>query len=129
LKEKGGKILSVGKEVETNQPLLSVFAEVNEGVQMPEGSFTEVQLAVGKGIKSAVIPVSALLEDYGKYTVIVQRSGESFERRNVIIGQQNGSEVEIMEGLRPGEVVVAKGAYQVKMASMSGQAPAHGHAH
>ncbi len=34
LNEQAGKILSVGKEVESNQPLISVFAEVNEGVEM-----------------------------------------------------------------------------------------------
>lgn len=129
LNEKGGKILSVDKEVEANQPLISVFAEVNEGVEMPEGSFTEAQLAVGSAMESLVIPVSCLMEDYGNYSVIVQLSGESFERRNVTLGKRNGSEVEIIKGLSFGEVVVTKGAYQVKMASMSGQAPAHGHAH
>lgn len=129
LNEKGGKILSVGKEVEADQPLISVFAEVNEGVEMPEGSFTEAQLAVGAATESLVVPVSCLMEDYGNYSVIVQLSGESFERRNVTIGKRNGSEAEITTGLSLGEVVVTKGAYQVKMASMSGQAPAHGHAH
>ncbi|GMQ28080.1 efflux RND transporter periplasmic adaptor subunit [Algoriphagus confluentis] len=129
LKAKGGKILSVGKEVESDQPLLSVFAEVNEGVEMPEGSFTEAQLAVGNPILRTVIPVAALLEDYGQYAVIVQLSGESFERRNIQIDKKNGSEVEVLTGLKSGEVVVTQGAYQVKMASMSGQAPAHGHAH
>ncbi|MEO9477897.1 MAG: efflux RND transporter periplasmic adaptor subunit [Cyclobacteriaceae bacterium] len=129
LNEKGGKIISVGKEVEPNQPLISVFAEVNEGVEMLEGSFTEAQLAVGSAVESLVIPVSSLLEDYGNYSVIVQLSGESFERRNVTLGKRNGSEVEVLNGLSLGDVVVTKGAYQVKMASMSGQAPAHGHAH
>lgn len=129
LNERGGKILSVGKEVEADQPLISVFAQVNEGVEMPEGSFTEVQLAAGKPIESQVVPTSSLLEEYGNYSVIVQLSGESFERRNVTIGMRNGSEVAIINGLQLGEVVVSKGAYQVKIASISGQAPAHGHAH
>lgn len=129
LVEKGGKILSVGKEVEADQPLLSVFAEIHEGMAMPAGSFTEVQLSVGNPVKSVVVPATSLLEDYGNYSVIVQLSGESFERRHVVAGKRNGSEVAIEQGLKPGEVVVTKGAYQVKMAAMSGQAPAHGHAH
>ncbi len=129
LNEQGGKILSVGKEVEADQPLISVYAEVNEGVEMPEGSFTEVQLAVGSGDEGLAVPTGCLMEDYGNYSVIVQLSGESFERRNVTLGKRNGSEVEIINGLAEGEEVVTKGAYQVKMASMSGQAPAHGHAH
>ena len=96
---------------------------------MPEGSFTEVQLSVGKPRKSTVIPTSSLLEDYGSYSVIVELSGESFERRPVTIGRKNGNLVEITSGLEVGEMVVSIGAYQVKMAAMSGAVPAHGHDH
>jgi cobalt-zinc-cadmium efflux system membrane fusion protein len=129
LKKTGGKLLSVGKSVTPNQPMLSVFAQTNDAVFMPEGSFCEVQLAIGNGEETKVIPTSALLEDYGNYSVIVQLSGESFERRQVTIGARNGNKVEVLSGLKLGEVVVTKGAYQVKMASMSGQVPAHGHSH
>ncbi|WP_339711915.1 efflux RND transporter periplasmic adaptor subunit [Cyclobacterium amurskyense] len=129
LKTTQGKVLSVGKEVESDKPLLSVFAEINDVVEMPEGSFTEVQIAFGLSKSAAVIPESSLLEDYGNYSVIVALSGESYERRPVRIGRRNGEEVEILGGVKVGEVVVTRGAYQVKMASMSGQAPAHGHEH
>jgi len=125
----GGKILSISQEVNQDNPMLSVFAQVNEAIEVTAGSFCEVQLAVGDAQSSLVIPTSALLEDYGLYSVIVQVSGERFERRNVTIGKRNGAEVAILKGLKKGEVIVSKGAYQVKMASMSGQAPAHGHAH
>jgi len=129
LSETNGEVLSVGKEVNSKKPLVSVFAKVKELVQMPEGSFTNVQIAFGQSEEVLSIPEAALLEDYGKYSVIVQISGESFERRDVIIGKRNGKNVEITNGLQIGEVVVTNGAYQVKMASMSGQAPAHGHDH
>ena len=124
-----GKILSIGKDVERENPLISVFAQVNAEVEMPEGSLTPVQIAMGNATQNTMIPVNALLEDYGSYSVIVQLSGESFERRPVKIGKRNGENVEILEGLQVGEVVVTTGAYQVKMASMSGSTPAHGHEH
>lgn len=129
IEETGGSVLSVGKTVGKEKPMLSIYARVNEAIDMPEGSFTEVEIAYGQPGESAVIPVSALLEDYGSYSVIVQLSGESFERRQVQTGKQNGKWVAIKKGLSPGEVVVTKGAYQVKMASMSGTTPAHGHEH
>lgn len=128
-RDSGGKIVSIGKEVEPNRPLIPILVEVKEDVLMPEGGFTEIQLAIGVGEELPTVPVSALLEDYGNYSVIVQRSGETFERRNVVVGQRNGSEAAILHGLAAGEMVVTKGAYQVKMAAMSGQAPAHGHEH
>ena len=129
LVQQNGEILSTGKAVNQNQPLLKIYAQINEGIEMPEGSFTKVDVAFGSKAKAIVVPESALLEDYGKYAVVVQLSGESFEMRNVTIGKRNGSEVEILSGLKDGEVIVIKGAFQVKMASMSGNAPAHGHAH
>ncbi|CAM3321956.1 efflux RND transporter periplasmic adaptor subunit [Aequorivita lipolytica] len=124
-----GEILSIGKDVERENPLISVFAKVNVEVDMPEGSLTPVQIAMGTATQNTMIPVNALLEDYGSYSVIVQLSGESFERRPVKIGKRNGENVEILQGLEVGEVVVTTGAYQVKMASMSGSTPAHGHEH
>tara|TARA_R110002096_G_scaffold33051_5_gene95749 strand:- start:120 stop:1622 length:1503 start_codon:yes stop_codon:yes gene_type:complete len=124
-----GKILSIGKDVERDNPLISVFAQVNAEVNMPEGSLTPVQIAMGSVTQNTMIPVNALLEDYGSYSVIIQLSGESFERRPVKIGKRNGENVEIIQGLQVGEVVVTTGAYQVKMASMSGSTPAHGHEH
>lgn len=129
LQAQGGQILSVSKEVSAEQPLLAVNVRVNEIVEMPEGSFTEAQIAAGTGHEGLVIPVSALLEDYGQYSVIVQLGGESYARRNVQLGMRNGNEVEVVKGLSEGERVVSQGAFQVKMASMASQAPAHGHTH
>ena len=129
LTDAGGSILSVGKDVERDNPLISVYAQVNEDVGMPEGSFTEVQIAMGNDTESLSVPVNALLEDYGSYSVIVQLSGESYERRMVKIGRRNGKKAEVLKGLEAGEIVVTQGSYQVKMASMSGSTPAHGHEH
>jgi RND family efflux transporter MFP subunit len=125
----GGSILSIAKDVDNSRPLISVFAKVNDDVDMPEGSLTQVQIAMGNATQNTMIPVNALLEDYGSYSVMAQLSGESFERRPVKIGKRNGENVEILQGLKVGEVVVITGAYQVKMASMSGTTPAHGHEH
>ena len=129
LQDTKGNIQSVDHSVDKRHPLLSVYVETNAPVEQPNGGFTEVQIAIGNQVPSVVIPKNALLEDYGQYSVIVQTSGEQFERRMVSVGRQNGALVEITRGLESGEVVVTTGAYQVKMASMSGQAPAHGHAH
>jgi multidrug efflux pump subunit AcrA (membrane-fusion protein) len=127
--DSGGSVLSIGKDVERDNPLISIYAHVNDEVDMPEGSLTEVQIAMGNAQQSTTVPVNALLEDYGSYSVIAQLSGESFERRPVKIGKRNGQHVEVLSGLEPGEMVVTQGAYQVKMASMSGSTPAHGHDH
>ena len=124
-----GSIVSVGKEVEDRKPMVPVYIKVNDVVEMPEGSFTEVQIALGEAETGIVVPEAALLEDYGNFSVIVQTGGESFERRAVKIGKRNGKNAQVLSGLDAGDVVVTTGNYQVKMASMSGQTPAHGHDH
>lgn len=53
-----------------------------------------------------------------------------FEKREVIIGQTDGSRTEIVGGLKAGETVVSKGAYQVKLAASSSVIPeGHNHNH
>jgi membrane fusion protein, heavy metal efflux system len=127
--EHAGEIISTRKSVSTEEPLLKVYAKVNQGIEKPVGSYTKVDVAFGNLEPALVVPQTALMEAYGNYSVVVQLSGESFEMRNITIGRRNGEEVEVTSGLEVGEVVVTKGAFQVKMASMSGSAPAHGHAH
>lgn len=61
--------------------------------------------------------------------VFVQTGGESFVKRFITIGVDNGREVEILKGLRAGERVVSEGAYFVKLASLAGSLPAHSHEH
>ena len=124
-----GEILSISKDVERDSPLISVYAKVNDAINLPDGSLTQVQIAMGNGEQGTLVPESALMEDYGNYSVMVQLSGESFERRPISIGKRNGKNVEVLKGLQVGDVVVTTGAYQVKRASMSGSTPAHGHEH
>lgn len=51
-----------------------------------------------------------------------------FEKREVKIGETDGVRTEIVGGLKAGETVVAKGAYQVKLAASSSVIP-EGHSH
>jgi hypothetical protein len=47
----------------------------------------------------------------------------------VTLGDRNGEYVEVLKGLSERERVVTVGAYQVRLASLSSQLPAHGHEH
>ena len=76
-----------------------------------------------------VISKSALMQDYSLNYVYVQTGGESFEKREVKLGVDDGFNVQILSGVTEGEWVVTEGAYQIKMASMSSTIPAHGHEH
>jgi multidrug efflux pump subunit AcrA (membrane-fusion protein) len=75
------------------------------------------------------VPESALVDDGGRPVVFVQTGGESFERRPVTLGERQGGNVQITAGIASGERVVTRGAYLIRLASMSTQVPAHGHVH
>ena len=64
----------------------------------------------------------------GIFYVYVQLDEEGYRKQEVKTGASNGKEMQIISGLQPGDRVVTKGAYQVKMASASGAIP-HGHEH
>jgi multidrug efflux pump subunit AcrA (membrane-fusion protein) len=76
-----------------------------------------------------VIKESALIEEQGNFYVYVQTAGESFQKREVKTGKRDGEKVQILSGVQPGERVVTKGGHQIRLSSLSGALPAHGHEH
>jgi multidrug efflux pump subunit AcrA (membrane-fusion protein) len=61
--------------------------------------------------------------------VFVQVEGEAFERRAVSLAIRSGGHVQVLSGLLSGDRVVTKGAYAVRLQSVSTTIPAHGHGH
>jgi len=125
--EFNGKLISYGRNVSQNEPKIPVHFELDNLKDLMVGSFVEVYIQTGVGQPTVVIPVDALLEDYGHYSVVVQVTGENFELRDVELGLSDGINVQVLRGVKAGERVVLDGSYQVKMAKMSGKIPAHIH--
>ena len=74
-------------------------------------------------------PIEALTEEQGLYFIYIQKCEESYRKQEVKLGASNGKEVQILSGIQPGDKVVVKGAYHVKLASASNALPAHSHEH
>ncbi len=76
------------------------------------------QLSVGTGKAQSVlaVPEKAVLGDLGNLFVFV-REGNTFEKRAVRLGIKSGGQVEILEGVFPGEQIVTRGNYQLQYAS------------
>ncbi len=124
-----GKLISYGKSAEDNAYYIPVNFEIDNKGEIIPGSFIEVFLKTNV-IKSAlVIPYSALLEEQGNHFAYVQTSGEGFQKRELKLGANDGLHVQVLSGIKEGERVVTKGGYQIKLATMSGKMPAHGHEH
>ena len=124
-----GRMLSFGKASDANSFYIPVTFEFdNKGAVIP-GSFVEIYLLTSPMEEVLSVPVSALIEEQGVYSVFIRLDEEGYQKREVKLGANNGSEVQILSGLKPGENVVTQGAYQIKLASASNAIPAHTHNH
>jgi len=128
-KDMNGKVLSYGKAVgEANSLVPITFTLTNSGIFVP-GEPVEVFLQSKPIYDALVVPLSALIEEQGTFYVYVQTAGESFDKRLVTLGAQDGASVQLLGGVKEGERIVTKGAYMIKLATQSGSVPAHGHEH
>ena len=75
------------------------------------------------------IPRVAVLMEAGRPYVFVQVGGERFARRPIEIATRDGDQVGVRSGVKPGDRVVTRGAYEVQLASAAKGLPAEGHVH
>jgi RND family efflux transporter MFP subunit len=123
-------LVSIGTEIDQETRTLPVrFSLENDDGRLFAGMHMQANLIVDEPRTSTAVPLTAVVDDSGTDVVYVQAGGESFERRAVRLGIQDGDYIEVTDGVEPGEWVVSEGAYAVKLASTSTESIGHGHAH
>jgi len=125
---KNGKLVAVGSVVEAATRTVPVIFEfANPDRALPLGMTVKVRLFAGGVHEGVLVPADAVQDESGTNVVYVQTGGESFERSIVQVGTRDGGYVEIKAGLEPGQRIVSKGAYLIRLsATKSGPS---GHAH
>lgn len=130
LADLGGKLLSFGKSSADDSFYIPVTFEFDNVGDVVPGAFAEVYLLSKPSGNVISLPRSAVVEEQGLYFVYVRMTPEDYMRREVVLGRSDGDRVEILSGLKAGEEAVIKGAYQLKLASMSSIIPeGHSHSH
>ena len=125
-----GRLVSIGRVLDPQSRTLPItFAFDNRTFTFPVGQAAFLSLLMDSTAPRPVVPAEAIVDDAGRPIVFVQREGETFDRRAVTLGPRSGGLVQITDGVKPGERVVTKGAYLVRLASLSASVPAHGHVH
>ncbi|MBI1356817.1 MAG: efflux RND transporter periplasmic adaptor subunit [Acidobacteria bacterium] len=125
-----GRLISVANFVDPETRTVKVIYELaNERRRLAVGQAVTLRLLEQSTQEGPTVPESAIVDDGGRPVVYLQTGGESFERRPVTLGGREAERVLVTSGLAKGERVVTEGAYLVRLASMSSQAPAHGHVH
>jgi cobalt-zinc-cadmium efflux system membrane fusion protein len=101
----------------------------NPGEQLLIGQAGSALLYTRDKQRLPVVPSEAVLMEAGRPYVFVQVGGEEFARRFIEIASRDGNLVGISSGVKPGERVVTRGAYEVQLASAAKGLPAEGHVH
>lgn len=83
--------------------------------------FADVFIPTTSATAAAVVPGAALQDIEGKPVVFVQRDATHFEKREVTLGERGEQEIQILNGVRPGEKVVTAGSFYLKSALMREQ--------
>ena len=123
-------LVAVAPEVSERTGRVASLIRVDTGVsRLRLGSAIEAEVLLAGGEEGIVVPASAIVDDAGVPTVFVQREGESFERREVVLGGREGDRY-LVEGLSAGERVVTEGGPAIRRASLvSSGGAGHGHVH
>ena len=91
------------------------------------GMFVSARVVVDAIQAPLVVPKTAL-ETYENQTVVFVKNDEGFEPRPVVVGRTNDQFAEILGGLSPGEVYVAKNGFTLK-AELLKESFGGGHGH
>ncbi len=129
LSQYGGKLLSSTSASSTETPgYIPVYYTFENSAPVVAGSAAEVFLQGSNRQGVISVPVEAMSEQLGEKFVYVKTGGHEYEKRHVKTGASNGTNVEILSGLKPGENVVVGGVSFVRLAEQSTAVP-EGHSH
>ncbi|MEN8374372.1 MAG: efflux RND transporter periplasmic adaptor subunit [Gemmatimonadota bacterium] len=124
------RLISVGSVLDPETRTVPVtFLLADGGRPIAFGQLAQAAVPTGDAVTGIVIPNRAIIDDNGTPVAYVQAGGETFERRVLTLGATDGAVTQVVAGIDSGEMVVTTGAYQVRLASMSGGDFAGGHAH
>lgn len=128
--ERGGRLVFIGATVDSKTRTVPlVYATPNRDGTLRLGMSVTVFAETSHAENSLAIPQSAIVDEDGVFVAYVQVSGETFAKRELKLGLRDGKYIQVLSGLAEGERVVTKGAYSIRLASVSSVIPAHGHAH
>lgn len=117
-----GTITYVGDVLDatTRTMRLRVTVPNRDGLLKPE-MFATVRVHTNTEAGVLTVPAAAVQRDRNETVVFVQLDPERFARRPVRVSDESGSLVQVLDGLREGELVVTKGAIVLKSEALRQQ--------
>ena len=129
LSDLNGRLVSYARTSSGDASYIPVTFEFDNIGDILPGAYADIYLLSGVRKNVISLPVEAITEEQGLYFVYVREHDEAYVKREVTLGEDDGLRIEITSGIKKGDVVVTRGAYQVKMASAKAEIPGHTHSH
>ncbi|RDZ28562.1 efflux RND transporter periplasmic adaptor subunit [Lysobacter silvisoli] len=104
-----GRIRAVSPGVDAQTRTGTVYADLPEPGALKPGVFVEGRILTGAG-RALMVPSAAVVQRDGHSYVFTMKDAQTVQRKRVRTGQTSQGKVEILEGLKEGERVVAEGA-------------------
>jgi membrane fusion protein, heavy metal efflux system len=119
-----GRIWSMDAMVDPNTHRMLVRSAIDDpNHELRSGMFANFDIRVGNPVHALGVPVDAVVrEGDGTYTVWVTADRRQFAQRTVKIGMEDAGYRQILDGLKPGELVATQGAVYLSNMVLIGQA-------
>ncbi len=120
-----GKVSYIYPYMEAKTRTIKVRLEFeNPNIELKPDMFAKVTLQAGKKVKAVVVPEEAIVRTGVQEQVFVQRAAGKFEPRKVSLGVASEGKVQILDGLKAGELVVTSGQFLIDSESKLKEATA-----
>jgi len=109
-----GKIVFIGPMLDKDSRSARAVVEIaNDNGMWRPGSFVTAAIAVEeRAVALAILPRA--VQNIGAATVVFVQVAEGFQKRQVVLGQSDERKVEVLSGLRPGEVIAVTNTFLLK---------------
>ncbi len=101
--------------IEASSDALTRRVVVRSEIPNPDGTlksemFASFKIATGESVRSPAVPTDAVIREGDRASVWVEEKPMLFKRRKVEIGLEQNNRIQVRDGLKPDERVVARGA-------------------
>ena len=108
-----GELKEILPQVSVSTRTLQARFEVdNKGGKLTPGMLLRLQVAGASSLR-LVVASEAVIRTGKRAVVLIRKGDGSFESRDVSLGQELGDDIEVVQGLSDGEVVVASGQFLI----------------
>lgn len=99
-------------DIVTRSVLVRAVCSNRDGTLLP-GAFARVEFAVARNESALLVPSISVISGLDERTLYVAEEGIA-KRRQVTTGARTTTQVQILDGLKPGDVVITSGVQQLR---------------